>query len=233
LNYRVSNERAARQNNMFELNQAIADWRRQMLAAGIKSPVPLEELENHLREDVERQIHGGTDAEEAFQHAARRIGQGDGLRREFEKVESAKRRRECELLRRWSVIAGTVLVYPMLAWTWWLGARQGKFEITWVEVLLAAGASAPIILFGWSGGSLAKVLPVVHENWVIAIALGTLFLAALLFKTVFPVVSPTNIVHLQITVLWCLSPMLGFGSCVSAWHQRCEEIRKSSHKQTA
>jgi len=39
---------------MFELEKSIADWRRQMLAAGIKSPLPLEELEIHLREEIER-----------------------------------------------------------------------------------------------------------------------------------------------------------------------------------
>jgi hypothetical protein len=44
---------------MFNLDQAIADWRRQMLAAGIKTPVPLEELEIHLREDVEQQMQSG------------------------------------------------------------------------------------------------------------------------------------------------------------------------------
>ncbi len=31
---------------MFDLENAIADWRRQMLAAGIQTPVPLEELES-------------------------------------------------------------------------------------------------------------------------------------------------------------------------------------------
>jgi hypothetical protein len=37
---------------MFDLEQTISEWRRQMLSAGIKTPVPLEELEIHLREDV-------------------------------------------------------------------------------------------------------------------------------------------------------------------------------------
>ena len=46
---------ACERNNMFDLEQSIADWRRQMLAAGIKTPVPLEELESHLREEIERQ----------------------------------------------------------------------------------------------------------------------------------------------------------------------------------
>jgi len=37
---------------MFSLEKSISEWRRQMLAAGIKTPVPLEELEIHLREEI-------------------------------------------------------------------------------------------------------------------------------------------------------------------------------------
>jgi hypothetical protein len=36
---------------MFDLEQAIADWREQMLAAGVKTPVPLVELESHLLDE--------------------------------------------------------------------------------------------------------------------------------------------------------------------------------------
>jgi len=229
----VRDERAVRQNNMFELNQAIADWRGRMLNAGIKGPVTLDELESHLREEVERQIHAGTNEEQAFQRAVQKMGQGDTLCREFEKLEDAGRKRARELLRRWSVVAGIGLIYLMIAWTWWLGVREGKFEITWVEILLLAGVAAPIILFVRVGRSLAKHLPMINEKSVLAIALGALFLAALLFRIFFPVVSFTNIVHLQIVVLWCLSPMLGFGNCVSAWHQQCEKFHKTNQKQTA
>jgi hypothetical protein len=41
---------------MFNLEQSIAEWRQQMLAAGIKTPATLNELESHLREEFERQI---------------------------------------------------------------------------------------------------------------------------------------------------------------------------------
>ena len=71
---------------MFDLEQSIADWRRQMLAAGIKTPVPLEELESHLREDVERQTKSGLNAQRAFEIAARKIGQAPELKREFKKI---------------------------------------------------------------------------------------------------------------------------------------------------
>lgn len=40
---------------MFDLEQAIARRRRQMIAGGIKVTEALDELESHLREDVERQ----------------------------------------------------------------------------------------------------------------------------------------------------------------------------------
>ena len=45
---------------MFDLEKSIADWRTQMLAAGIKSPVPLEELESHLREEITQQTKSGS-----------------------------------------------------------------------------------------------------------------------------------------------------------------------------
>jgi hypothetical protein len=36
--------RKKQETKMFKLEQSIMEWRRQMLAAGIKAPVPLEEL---------------------------------------------------------------------------------------------------------------------------------------------------------------------------------------------
>ncbi len=71
---------------MFNLDQAIAEWRRQMLSAGIKSPVPLEELEIHLREDVEQGMRSGLAAQAAFETVVQRMGQADGLKAEFKKA---------------------------------------------------------------------------------------------------------------------------------------------------
>ena len=71
---------------MFDLEQSIAKWRRQMLTAGIKTPVPLEELEIHLREDTAQQMQLGLSAQRAFGIAAGRIGQAPELKREFKKI---------------------------------------------------------------------------------------------------------------------------------------------------
>ena len=65
---------------MFKLDAAILEWRAQMLAAGIGSPVPLEELESHLREEIDARISTGTNVAEAFAHSVERIGQPDGIR---------------------------------------------------------------------------------------------------------------------------------------------------------
>jgi hypothetical protein len=68
---------------MFDLEQAVADWRKQMLAAGIQTPVPLEELESHFRDDIEKQMREGINAQAAFDAAIKRLGQADALNREF------------------------------------------------------------------------------------------------------------------------------------------------------
>jgi hypothetical protein len=72
---------------MFTLDHAISEWRRQMLVAGIKSPVPLEELEIHLREETERQMKSGLNEQKAFEISVQRIGQPKMLDSEFNKIE--------------------------------------------------------------------------------------------------------------------------------------------------
>ena len=58
-----------------------------MLAAGIKSPVPLEELEIHLREEIERQMKSGSNEQKAFEISVQQIGQPKVLDNEFKKSE--------------------------------------------------------------------------------------------------------------------------------------------------
>ena len=73
---------------MFDLEQSIAEWRQQMLAAGIKTPVPLEELEIHLREEIERQVQSGVSRQQVFGIAVKKIGQAPELKNEFKKVNA-------------------------------------------------------------------------------------------------------------------------------------------------
>jgi hypothetical protein len=86
---------------MFNLEQSIADWRQQMLAAGIKSPVPLEELESHLREEIERQMKSGLSEQKVFEISVQVIGRPKTLNSEFKKSEGTfmKKNLMCKIIR--------------------------------------------------------------------------------------------------------------------------------------
>lgn len=75
---------------MFNLDQAITEWRRRMLAAGIKTPAPMNELEGHLRDDVEQQVRSGLTEEQAFAVAIKQLGPAHALKPEFKKVSETR-----------------------------------------------------------------------------------------------------------------------------------------------
>jgi leader peptidase (prepilin peptidase)/N-methyltransferase len=74
---------------MFNLEPAIVEWRKRMAAGGINSPAVLDELESHLREDVE-QLQKGRTEQQAFEAAVLQIGQAGILKCEFAKVDETK-----------------------------------------------------------------------------------------------------------------------------------------------
>jgi len=76
---------------MFNLEQSISDWRQQMLASGIQSPVPLEELESHLRDEIERLMEAGLEPQAALVTAMEKIGQVQTLKTEFTKIGGVKK----------------------------------------------------------------------------------------------------------------------------------------------
>jgi hypothetical protein len=102
---------------MFDLEQSISEWRKQMLAAGIKFPVPLEELEIHLREEIERQMKSGLSEQKAFEMSVQQIGQPKMLKREFKKVERTLMKKIIIILAGvFGMFIGTGLILPALAW---------------------------------------------------------------------------------------------------------------------
>jgi hypothetical protein len=98
---------------MFDLEQSIADWRKQMLAAGIKTPVPLEELENHLREEIERQMQSGLNGQKAFEISIARIGEAALIKSEFKKI-GTRRRNMIRTIAMLAALFGTVLGGSMI-----------------------------------------------------------------------------------------------------------------------
>jgi hypothetical protein len=74
---------------MFDLEQAVGEWRQKMLDAGIAAPVRLDELESHLRDAVAAANPSDVDVQASFEAAARQIGTADTINMEFRKLDSA------------------------------------------------------------------------------------------------------------------------------------------------
>ncbi len=124
---------------MFNLEQAIKNWRQQMLDEGIKSPAVLDELESHLREDVERQTRSDIDGAASFKAAVERIGQSSLLKAEFAKVAGTK-------AVRWGKVVGVaccLMALPLSVWE--IPSFLMIRELTMGERLL--GSAAVIVTF--------------------------------------------------------------------------------------
>jgi hypothetical protein len=75
--------------NLTALDVKIGEWRARMAAGGIKSPAVLDELESHLREEIERQTRSGVEAQKAFKVAVQKIGPASVLKNKFKKSMAA------------------------------------------------------------------------------------------------------------------------------------------------
>jgi hypothetical protein len=191
---------------MFNLEQAIAEWRRQMVATGIKTPVPLDELESHLREEIENQIRNGAGAESAFTIAAQKIGHAKMIEAEFQKNGRLKEARHRKLKRLCLVFAALCYSAPIaLNASHLFGGmdrRDGVLAITafGLTILSLAGA-----LF------LHPFLPVILDKRVRTRIQVSCCAAALVWLLAFFfLVLPAfefSLGHLQMLILWAMFPM--------------------------
>lgn len=202
---------------MPNLEQSIAEWRKQMLTAGVSSPVPLEELEIHLREEIERQVNLGCSEAQAFRSAAQKIGPAQTVQYEFKKIE------EAEAERKWK--EGQI----------WLGAILGLLQLIGIGAVLVnpymtfgqrmAGLTAmavSILLVGVVGLNyrLLPVIPNRRTRSVIGFVSGVVPASVwvLIFGHFFLTGHEFPFGHYLVTLLWvncpplamCLGLILGF-----------------------
>ena len=157
---------------MFNLEQAMSEWRCQMLAAGIKSPVPLEELEIHLREEIDRHTRSGLDVAEAFKVAVENIGQGHVLQKEFEKVENDHSVMRAVLLIIGWIAASCALLYGVLLWE--LDWNLFRFHPEWNVQLIRAMVG---ILVGLTASWFLAKASLDRATWVVSLLLCVLVAA--------------------------------------------------------
>jgi hypothetical protein len=195
---------------MFNLEQAVTDWRKQMLAASIKTPVPLEELESHLREEIERQAEAGLSEMKAFKASVQKIGPAQVVQNEFRKVEAIKEDRQWQLVQI-TLVAFTGLV-PLMG-----SAGFSKGGVYWDmspgQIIAALAAWASFSLLAWSGRLSYRLFPVIptkrtrdaiHLIFILPVALWWMaFLCLILPHYDF------TVGQLFVTLGWALFPPMG------------------------
>lgn len=140
----------------FNLERTIEDWKRQLAAGGIKGPQILNELESHLREDIERQTREGVEAQTAFQVAVKRIGTSKVLRREFEKINGWRKLAHKLML----VIAlGLLIIFSFFG-----SAAAYLCYATWSERVLAFGGLAATVFVAYLWKRATPFLPVMANH---------------------------------------------------------------------
>ncbi|HEY4416069.1 MAG TPA: hypothetical protein VGO57_10280 [Verrucomicrobiae bacterium] len=135
---------------MFDLEKTITEWRRQMLAAGIRPPALVEELEGHLREEIEQLIKTGMDASLAFEIATGHIGQPRLLKHEFKKIERNSMKRVIIIaLGVFASLTGPALILPALAKHKNMGIWS--YDIAWLIILgaIIALAGMGMVILGF------------------------------------------------------------------------------------
>jgi hypothetical protein len=122
---------------MFELEKSVSAWRHQLKAGGVTSATSLDELENHLREEIARQGLTGVSVEHAFEAAVRELGNVNALKTEFAKTNNGRR----EKMRRAAVVAllGVILLFGSRA-IWSLGKDWASGLVGMAAVIFVATA---------------------------------------------------------------------------------------------
>ena len=174
---------ACERSNMFDLEQSIAYWRKQMRAAGIKTPVPLEELEIHLRENIKQQVRSGLNEQQAFEVATQQIGKANMLKDEFAKVEATKKARIEKVL-------DTTLVIFANLFLWGVGGMMlfklaGFSQATSGQQISWLAATATFSLLVWSGQSSSRILPVIRDRRIRILITYSVGVTVLLWLNVF------------------------------------------------
>ena len=142
------------------LEENISAWRKQMLAAGIKTPVPLEELENHLREDIAQHIQAGWSAQQAFEIAVKKIGPASELKNEFKKIGTPMKIQQ--IIKLAGAICVTVALFcPLFMFLPFLLAHELNLMTKMLGLAVYATIIATIVL-SWRYNH--KLLPAIHNQ---------------------------------------------------------------------
>jgi hypothetical protein len=190
---------------MFKLEQTIAEWRQQMLAAGIQTPVPLEELEIHLREEIERQLKSGLSEQEIFNSAIQKIGPAHMIQNEFKKVEATKEDREWKFVQ--ILLLAFSSLFPLAVGSQVLYFKTGgSADMTPGQKTSCLAALMTFSLLAWGGRLNCGIFPVIRAKRIRnTVTNSCCVLVALWWIVMFNLVLPRHdfaMGQLVVTILW-------------------------------
>jgi hypothetical protein len=143
---------------MFNLEKEIADWRSHMVQAGIGRPEVLDELESHLRSEIERHLAAGWDPQRAFKTAVRQMGDARTIKSEFERAEECQLPEMQKLL--WVACIGFAALVCLLSSYVFLTSELG-----WAKAVFGLGAvSLAILGISWSKRGLGRMTPFTPDD---------------------------------------------------------------------
>ena len=196
---------------MFDLEQAITEWRRTMLAAGIKTPTTLDELELHLRDEIERQMTSGLSTQAAFEIALQQLGHPQAVQAEFKKTEEAAAARAWKRKQTLLVaITGLVSFHASIMLLFRLGSFSGATTGQQIAGLAAVAAFNLLIQSARLTWRILPVIPVRRIRETISIsgaALLTLWLAV--FAWIILPRTDFMMSQLGVVLLWGFFPPIG------------------------
>ncbi len=214
---------------MFDLEQSIGIWRRQMLTAGITAPVPLEELEIHLREEIEQQTRSGLSVEKAFESAVQKIGRVYVLKTEFAKVNGVKESNKWE--RRLAVFISLGVIIPLDIY----GLFKNDISLAWR--LLGFADVAAIVSAVLGCRYISKSFPFIPNKRIrtaIGLSFGLFSMIGMIvfMKFVLPNFELTE-GQLTVVVLWALTLMAAFSVVLAGLEEaaRKQTIASDSSKE--
>jgi hypothetical protein len=214
---------------MFNLDQAILEWRRQMLAAEIKSPVPLDELEAHLRDEIEEQAKSGLSEAEAFKTAVQKIGQGHIVQTEFKKLEAKWEDLEWKLAQ--ILILGGLSLFSLVMARDVLLKTGNSAGLTFGQQMSCLAAVSTMLSLMWGGRLSYRRFPVIRAKHIrSAISLCAFVVVALWWVVLFYIILPRHDFDKnQLIVIFCW----GFVAPIGGSTGFCLGIETAARKRVA
>lgn len=133
----------------FHLESAIQSWRQQMISAGISNRDAVDELESHLRDEIELQMRSGRNAVDGFDAAIQKMGNASMLKAEFNRENQNKIMKRILIISSGivCVLVGMAFVMPAVAQYHHEGAMLNNEPWLFLlgSLLTLAGLSAGIL----------------------------------------------------------------------------------------